>query len=230
MRLIPNWSQLRKTPINFLPSRKTSTSFSTGRVTAASANHLRVLPAVWPDVLSVKSSSCAAVVNICGGSCGGPDVGPWLAGPRAFCCCWDCEGEERCCAFGGLSFRDSRSILVGWKVVVGWRKEGESAPESAWEGGGIEGILFRSGFVQDGILMLEQLLQGDREGKCSRRYEFSVPLKIQGSCLSCLRVIYNLHPPLDRDYLHTQLISISTLGSLRMSLLWAKSSPVILPN
>ena len=26
--LIPNWSQLRKTPISFLPSRKTRTSFS----------------------------------------------------------------------------------------------------------------------------------------------------------------------------------------------------------
>jgi hypothetical protein len=25
---IPNWSQLRKTPINFLPSRRTKTSFS----------------------------------------------------------------------------------------------------------------------------------------------------------------------------------------------------------
>lgn len=39
---------------------------------------------ICADILSVRSSSCAAVVNICGGNCGGPPVGWGPAGPRAF--------------------------------------------------------------------------------------------------------------------------------------------------
>lgn len=49
--------------------------------------------------LSVKSSSCAAVVNICGGSCGTGD------GP----CCM----PGGCC--GGASWRERFSMC--WKIV-----------------------------------------------------------------------------------------------------------------
>lgn len=81
---VPNWSQLRSTPMSFLPSRSDSNSFST----ESPVGHrcpLSTLALRGAHSLSVRSSSCAAVVNIWGGSCGtggGPDGMP--GGPASW--------------------------------------------------------------------------------------------------------------------------------------------------
>jgi hypothetical protein len=90
---------------------------------------------VQEAILSVRSSSCAAVVNICGGNCGGPPVGWGPAGPRAFWGnCWFCWGVR--CAGAGLS-RDKRSMVSVWVLGLDWR--GRRKSKSRGEGGGTIG-------------------------------------------------------------------------------------------
>lgn len=66
----PNWSQLRRTPVSFRPSRRTTINFSKKHIVSLFQTGID-----GHDILSVKSSSCAAVVNICGGSWAGPPCG-----------------------------------------------------------------------------------------------------------------------------------------------------------
>ena len=66
---IPNWSQLLKTPISFLPSRSDTMSFSVDQSSqSCPCGSIRLMRQGRACSLSVKSSSCAAVVNICGGN------------------------------------------------------------------------------------------------------------------------------------------------------------------
>jgi len=108
--------------MSFLPSRSATISFSKALVSAI-ALHLRAttvrggcplsLPKSAPGekhVLSVKSSNCAAVVNICGGSCW-LDGGGIMPGPRGG------MGAPPCCGGGASWFWRLRcSILIGGVV------------------------------------------------------------------------------------------------------------------